>query len=129
MVLLSDTVLESAQRRAEDLTTEARTYAERLISETVQRSRSISRDTEDLVNNMLSDTESQLSDIRRQQGYLTEYLQRMRQAVTEVDLEITNIQPPKLVGESKPISRTGSAAESPEPEAVPVTIDVESDKK
>jgi len=54
----------------------------------VQRSRAISRDTEDLVGNMLSDTESQLSDVRRQQGYLNEYLQRMRQAVTEVDLEL-----------------------------------------
>ena len=118
----ADTVLETAQRRADELTKEARSYAERLISETVQRSRAIARDTEELVSTMLSDTESQLSDFRRQQNFLNEYLQRMRQAATEVDMEITNIQPPKLTMETKPISQGGSGAEEL-PEEVPVTID------
>jgi vacuolar-type H+-ATPase subunit E/Vma4 len=122
-------VLETAQRRSEELTKEARTYAERLISETVQRSRSIARDTEELVSTMLSDTESQLSDIRRQQGYLNEYLQRMRQAATEVDMEITSIQPPKLTGDSKPLTSGDPAAEEIlEAQEVPVTIDVETSK-
>jgi ElaB/YqjD/DUF883 family membrane-anchored ribosome-binding protein len=120
----ADTVLETSQRRADELTNEARSYAERLISETVQRSRAIARDTEELVGTMLSDTESQLSDVRRQQGYLNEYLQRMRQAATEVDMEITNIQPPRLIGETKPITKGGSAAEEL-PEEVAITVDVE----
>ena len=124
----ADTVLESAQRRSDELTLEARTYAERLISETVQRSRSISRDTEDLVGNMLSDTESQLSDLRRQQGYLNEYLQRMRQAVTEVDLEITAFPPPKIGGGTKPIAGSGATVEEDVEEAMPVTVDSESSR-
>ena len=125
----ADTVLETAQRRSEELTKEARTYAERLISETVQRSRSIARDTEELVSTMLSDTESQLSDIRRQQGYLNEYLQRMRQAATEVDMEITSIQHPKLTGDSKPLTSGDPAAEEIlEAQEVPVTIDAETSK-
>jgi len=95
----------------------------------VQRSRSIARDSEDFIGNMLSDAESQLSDIRRQQSYLNEYLQRMRQAVTEVDLEITSVQPPKLGGESKPISSGGNTLEEPILEEVAVPIDAESDKK
>ncbi|MDA8863367.1 hypothetical protein N9H87_04020, partial [Pontimonas sp.] len=80
------------------------------------------------VNTMLSDTESQLSDIRRQQSYLNDYLQRMRQAATEVDMEITNIQPPKLTADSKLLTG-GPGAEQPMPAAVPVTIDIESDQK
>jgi hypothetical protein len=75
---------------------------------------------------MLSDTESQLSDARRQQSYLNDYLQRMRQAATEVDMEITNIQAPKLKGEAKPLT-SGSGAEEELPEAVPVSIEVEED--
>ncbi len=121
-------MLETAQRRADELTKEARGYAERLISETVQRSRSIARDTEELVKMMLSDTESQLTDIRRQQQYLNDYLQRMRQAATEVDMEITNIQPPKLTAESKLL--TGDpGAEQAVPEAVPVTIESDAEQK
>jgi len=77
---------------------------------------------------MLSDTESQLSDVRRQQGYLNEYLQRMRQAVTEVDLEITMTPPQKLGGEAKPLSSGGATAEDIPEEAMPVTIDVETKK-
>jgi hypothetical protein len=78
---------------------------------------------------MLSDTESQLSDIRRQQGYLNEYLQRMRQAATEVDMEITSIQPPKLTGDSKPLTSGDPAAEEIlEAQEVPVTIDAETSK-
>jgi hypothetical protein len=99
-----------------------------LIAETVQRSRAIARDTEELVNTMLSDTESQLSDIRRQQIYLNDYLQRMRQAATEVDMEITNIQPPKLASDTKFITG-GPGAEEATPEAMPVTVDIESDQK
>jgi len=121
-------VLSTAQSRSDELTKEARGYAERLISETVQRSRAIARDTEELVNTMLSDTESQLSDIRRQQSYLNDYLHRMRQAATEVDMEITDIQPPKLSGETKPLS-SGPKSEEALPEEVPVTINVESDSK
>jgi len=98
----ADTVLESSQRRADDLTTEARTYAERLISETVQRSRSIARDSEDLVGNMLSDAESQLSDIRRQQSYLNEYLQRMTSGCDRGGLRNHERAATKLGGESKP---------------------------
>lgn len=124
----ADQVLETAQRRADELTKEARSYAERLISETVQRSRAIARDTEELVNTMLSDTESQLTDIRRQQSYLNDYLQRMRQAATEVDMEITNIQPPKLTAESKLLTG-GPGAEQPLPEAVPVTVESDTETK
>ena len=124
----ADTVLETSHRRSEDLTKEARTYAERLISETVQRSRAVARDTEELVNSMLSDTESQLSDIRRQQSYLNDYLHRMRQAATEVDMEITSIQAPKLGGESKPLTSGDGNAEEVS-EAVPVTIEAEASQK
>jgi cell division septum initiation protein DivIVA len=123
----ADTVLETAQRRADELTKEARSYAERLISETVQRSRAIARDTEELVGTMLSDTESQLSDVRRQQGYLNDYLQRMRQAATEVDMEITNIQPPKLTDETRPLTKGDGAAEEL-PEEVAVTIDADTNR-
>jgi hypothetical protein len=73
---------------------------------------------------MLSDTESQLSDLRRQQGYLNEYLQRMRQAATEVDLEITSVHPPRL-GEVKPLAAGSSGSESPAPEEVPVMVKVD----
>ncbi len=76
---------------------------------------------------MLSDTESQLSDVRRQQGYLNDYLQRMRQAATEVDMEITNIQPPKLTAETRPITKGGPATEEL-PEEVAVTIDAETNR-
>ena len=117
--------METSQRRADVLTKEARSYAERLIAETVQRSRAIARDTEELGNTMLSDTESQLSDIRRQQIYLNDYLQRIRQAATEVVMEITNIQPPKLSTDTKLITG-GPGAEEAMPEAMPVTIDIES---
>jgi hypothetical protein len=52
----------------------------------------------------------------------------MRQAVTEVDLEITMTPPPKLGGEAKPLSSGGATAEDIPEEAMPVTIDVESKK-
>jgi hypothetical protein len=52
----------------------------------------------------------------------------MRQAATEVDMEITNIQPPKLAAETKFITG-GPSIEEPLPEAEPVTIDIESDQK
>jgi hypothetical protein len=52
----------------------------------------------------------------------------MRQAATEVDMEITNIQPPKLTADSKLLTG-GPGAEQSMPEAVPVTIDIESDQK
>lgn len=59
----------------------------------VNRSRSIARDTEDLVNSMVSDAESHMSDLRRQQTMLEDYVQRMRRAATEVDLEIPASNP------------------------------------
>jgi hypothetical protein len=43
-------------------------------------------------------------------------------------MEITNIQPPKLTGESKLLTG-GPGAEEVVPEAVPVIVDIESDQK
>ena len=59
----------------------------------VNRSRSTARDTEDLVNSMVSDAESHMSDLRRQQTMLEDYVQKMRRAATEVDLEIPASNP------------------------------------
>ena len=59
----------------------------------VNRSRSIARDTEDLVSSMVSDAESHMSDLRRQQTMLEDYVQKMRRAATEVDLEIPASNP------------------------------------
>ena len=69
-----------------------------------------------------------MSDLRRQQGYLNEYLQRMRQAVTEVDLEITAFPPPKIGGGTKPIAGSGATVEEDVEEAMPVTVDSESSR-
>ena len=53
----------------------------------------------------------------------------MRQAATEVDMEITSIQPPKLTGDSKPLTSGDPAAEEIlEAQEVPVTIDAETSK-
>jgi hypothetical protein len=51
----------------------------------------------------------------------------MRQAATEVDMEITNIQPPKLASETKPITKGGGEAQEL-PEEVAVTIDADTDR-
>ena len=59
----------------------------------VDRSRSIARDTEDLVSSMVSDAESHMSDLRRQQTMLEDYVQKMCRAATEVDLEIPASNP------------------------------------
>ena len=52
----------------------------------------------------------------------------MRQAATEVDMEITNIQPPKLTAESRLLTGGGSA-EEPMPEAMPVRVEAERDSQ
>ena len=88
----------------------------------VDRSRSIARDTEDLVNSMVSDAESHMSDLRRQQTMLEVYVQKMRRAATEVDLEITSLQPPSLE-DMKPISPSETGAEEEVLEAVEVLAD------
>jgi len=43
-----------------------------------------------------------------------------------VDMEITSIPPPKLAGESRPITQGTPGASEQLPEEVPVTIDAES---
>lgn len=125
----ADQVLKASQQRADDLTREARGYSERLISETVTRSRGIARDTEDLVNSMVSDAESHMSDLRRQQAMLDEYVQKMRRAASEVDLEITSLQAPSL-DDMKPISPQAPAEESESEEVLDaVEVPVEESRK
>jgi len=78
---------------------------------------------------MISDTESQLGDVRRQQTYLSEFLLRMRQAVTEVDLEITSVVPPKLQGVLQPLISGDFADAASEPEEVPVAVEARTNEK
>jgi hypothetical protein len=71
---------------------------------------------------MVSDAESHMSDLRRQQTMLEDYVQKMRRAATEVDLEITSLQPPSLE-DMKPI--TPKVADEAEEilDAVEVSVD------
>jgi len=117
--------LKNSQQRADELTRDYRAYAEKLISDTVGRSRSVARETEDLVNSMVSDAESHMSDLRRQQTMLEEYVRRMRAAANDVDMQITNLKPPSLE-EAKPVPPRDAEAEEDEVlEAVEVTIEVD----
>jgi hypothetical protein len=79
---------------------------------------------------MVSDAESHMSDLRRQQAMLDEYVQKMRRAASEVDLEITSLQAPSLE-DMKPISpqAPAEAAESEEMlDAVEVPLEESRDK-
>jgi len=120
----ADIVLQNSQQRAEELTRDARAYAQRLVSETVSRTRAIARETEDLVNTMVSDAESHMSDLRRQQTMLEDYVHRMRRAASEVDMEIESTPPPSLEDKSpKPV--LSDDAEEEMLDAVEVTVDAE----
>ena len=88
----------------------------------VYRTRSIARDTEGLVNSMVREAGSHMSDLRRQETMLEVYVQKMRRAATEVDLEITSLQPPSLE-DMKPISPSETGAEEEVLEAVEVLAD------
>jgi hypothetical protein len=73
---------------------------------------------------MVSDAESHMSDLRRQQTMLEDYVQRMRRAATEVDLEITSLQPPSLE-DMKPIT----PQVSDEAEEILDAVEVPADEK
>jgi hypothetical protein len=96
--------------------------SESIISSTAQRARDLAAEADELVGSLGSDLERQLADIRRQQSYVNDFLQRMRTSSTEIVMAISTIQPPKLVGDSKPITQTGESVEEA-PEEVSVTID------
>ncbi|WP_336493038.1 hypothetical protein, partial [Methylobacterium nigriterrae] len=65
-------------QRAEEETQNARAYCERLVSATISRATAVNRDTDELLPSMMLDAETQISDLRRQQHTLNQYVQRMR---------------------------------------------------
>jgi hypothetical protein len=71
---------------------------------------------------MVSDAESHMSDLRRQQTVLEEYVKRMRRAASEVDLEITSSPPPSLEDKG-PLPTKVDSAEEEMLDAVEVTIE------
>ena len=74
----AETIVARASQRAEEETQSARAYCERLVSTTVARAGAVTRDTDDLLTSMMMDAETQISDLRRQQNTLNQYVQRMR---------------------------------------------------
>ena len=76
--LETDRVVVQARQRSQEEMQSARAYCEHLVSTTVSRASTITRDTDDLINSMTMDSETQLSDLRRQQHILDQYVQRMR---------------------------------------------------
>ena len=53
----------------------------------------ITRDTEDMVNSMVRDAETHMSDLRRQQSVLHEYVQRMRTLTSEAEALVAHTEP------------------------------------
>jgi cell division septum initiation protein DivIVA len=74
----AESIVARATQRADEETLTARTYCERLVSATVTRATAVNRDTDELLTSMMMDAETQISDLRRQQHTLNQYVQRMR---------------------------------------------------
>jgi cell division septum initiation protein DivIVA len=88
----ADAHLESAQQRADDLLQEARTYAERLITQAISRAREISRETEEFVAAFMQDAEGRLEETRRQKMALSDYIHKLRLVSNEIDLGSIEVQ-------------------------------------
>jgi hypothetical protein len=82
----AEAMIASARKTADAESQGARIYSERLIGQATARSNAITRDTEELLLLMTTDAETQMSDLRRQQAGLSQYVQRMRTLGTEPDV-------------------------------------------
>ena len=100
----------------------ARSLSATIITSTVKRARDLAADADELVGSLGSDLERQLDDIRRQQSYVNDFLQRMRTSSTDIVMAINSIELPKVPADFKPITQAGESAEKL-PEEVTVTID------
>jgi hypothetical protein len=117
----ADSVLRSALAREEEVLGNARSLSETIITSTVKRARDLAADANELVGSLGSDLERQLDDIRRQQSYVNDFLQRMRTSSTDIVMAINSIELPKVPADFKPITQAGESAEEL-PEEVTVTI-------
>ena len=74
----AESIVAKAKQRSQEEMRSARAYCEHLVSTTVSRASAITRDTDDLINSMTMDAETQISGLRRQQHMLDQYVQWMR---------------------------------------------------
>ena len=70
----AESIVAKAKQRSQEEMQSARAYCENLVSTTVSLASTITRDTDDLINSMTMDSETQISDLRRQQRMLDQHV-------------------------------------------------------
>lgn len=74
------TSIAEARQRDEAEMESTRAYSDRIVAQTIARSNVVAQDTEQLLVTMMADAENQVTDLRRQQRVLREYMGRIGSA-------------------------------------------------
>lgn len=73
-----EALIAGARQRDEAEMKATRAYSDRLVAQTIARGHTVAQDTEEILRVLTQDAENQVTDLRRQQNMLREYMGRLK---------------------------------------------------